>query len=85
MTAPVWIVLSDHNPRERDHGLQPGRLSNLTKCICTQTIDLTETNSPMIDVLLQLGYVALVLAVLAFFFCTLPVWLIVVVAVLVLR
>ena len=39
----------------------------------------------MIDVLLQLGYVALVLAVLAFFFCTLPVWLIVVVAVLVLR
>jgi hypothetical protein len=36
----------------------------------------------MIDLLLQVGYVLLVLAVLSFFFCTLPVWLIVVVVVL---
>jgi hypothetical protein len=39
----------------------------------------------MIDLLLQVGYVLLVLAVLSFFFCTLPVWLIVVVVVLLLR
>jgi hypothetical protein len=43
------------------------------------------TDSPMIDLLLQVGYVLLVLAVLSFFFCTLPVWLIVVVVVLLLR
>jgi hypothetical protein len=39
----------------------------------------------MIDLFLHLAYVALVLAVLSFFFCTLPVWLIVVVVVLLLR
>jgi hypothetical protein len=39
----------------------------------------------MIDLLLQLAYVALVLAVLSFLFCTLPVWLIVLVVVLLLR
>jgi hypothetical protein len=36
----------------------------------------------MIDLLLQLAYVALVLAVISLFVCTLPVWLIVVVIVL---
>ena len=40
---------------------------------------------PMIDLLLQLAYVALVLAVISLFVCTLPVWLIVLVVVLVLR
>jgi hypothetical protein len=39
----------------------------------------------MIDLLLQVGYILLVLAALSFFFCTLPVWLIVLVAVLLLR
>jgi hypothetical protein len=39
----------------------------------------------MIDLLLQLAYVAVVLAVISLFFCTLPVWLIVVVVVLLLR
>jgi hypothetical protein len=40
---------------------------------------------PMIDLLLQLAYVALVLAVISLFICTLPVWLIVLVVVLLLR
>jgi hypothetical protein len=40
---------------------------------------------PMIDLLLQLAYVALALAVISLFVCTLPVWLIVLVVVLVLR
>jgi hypothetical protein len=39
----------------------------------------------MIDLLLQVGYVLLVLAVISLFVCTLPVWLIVLVVVLVLR
>jgi hypothetical protein len=39
----------------------------------------------MIDLLLQLAYVALVLAVISVFVCTLPVWLIVLEAVLLLR
>jgi len=39
----------------------------------------------VIDLLLQLAYVALVLVVISLFVCTLPVWLIVVVVVLVLR
>jgi hypothetical protein len=39
----------------------------------------------MIDLLLQVGYVLLVLAILSFFFCTLPVWLIVLVVVFLLR
>jgi hypothetical protein len=39
----------------------------------------------MIDLLLQLAYVALALAVISLFVCTLPVWLIVLVVVLVLR
>ena len=39
----------------------------------------------MIDLLLQLGYVLLVLAVISLFVCTLPVWLIVLVVVLLLR
>jgi hypothetical protein len=39
----------------------------------------------MLDLLLQLVYVALVLAVISLFVCTLPVWLIVMVAVLLLR
>jgi hypothetical protein len=39
----------------------------------------------MIDLLLQLAYVALVLAVISMFICTLPIWLIVPVVVLVLR
>jgi hypothetical protein len=39
----------------------------------------------MIDLLLQLAYVALVLAVISLFVCTLPVWAVVVVVVLLLR
>jgi hypothetical protein len=39
----------------------------------------------MIDLLFQLVYVALVLAAISLFVCTLPVWLIVLVVVLVLR
>ena len=39
----------------------------------------------VIDLLLQVGYFLLVLAVLSFFFCTLPVWLIVVVVILLVR
>jgi hypothetical protein len=39
----------------------------------------------MIDLLLQLADVALVLAVISLFVCTLPVWLVVVVVVLLLR
>jgi hypothetical protein len=39
----------------------------------------------MIDLLLQIGYVLLVLAVISLFVCTLPVWLIVLVVVLLLR
>jgi hypothetical protein len=39
----------------------------------------------MIDLLLQLAYVAFVLAVISLFVCTLPVWLIVLVVVLLLR
>jgi hypothetical protein len=39
----------------------------------------------MIDLLLQLAYVGLVLAVISLFICTLPVWLIVLVVVLLLR
>jgi hypothetical protein len=39
----------------------------------------------MIDLLLQLAYIALVLAVISPFICTLPVWLIVLVVVLLLR
>jgi hypothetical protein len=39
----------------------------------------------MIDLLLQVGYVLLVLAVISLFICTLPVWLIVLVVVLLLR
>ena len=38
----------------------------------------------MSDLLIQLGYVLLVLAVISFFVCTLPVWLIVLVVVLLL-
>ena len=37
---------------------------------------------PMIDLLLQLAYIALVLAVISLFVCTLPVWLIVLVVLL---
>jgi hypothetical protein len=39
----------------------------------------------MIDLLLQLAYILLVLAAISLFICTLPVWLIVLVVVLVLR
>jgi hypothetical protein len=39
----------------------------------------------MIDLLLQIGYILLVLAVISLFVCTLPVWLIVLVVVLLLR
>jgi hypothetical protein len=39
----------------------------------------------MIDLLLQVGYVLVVLAVISLFVCTLPVWLIVLVVVLLLR
>jgi hypothetical protein len=39
----------------------------------------------MIDLLLQLAYVALVLAVNSLFVCTLPIWLVVVVVVLLLQ
>jgi hypothetical protein len=39
----------------------------------------------MIDLFLQVGYMLLVLAVISLFVCTLPVWLIVLVVVLVLR
>jgi hypothetical protein len=39
----------------------------------------------MIDLLVQVLFVLAVLTVLSFFFCTLPVWLIVVVVVLLLR
>ena len=39
----------------------------------------------MIDLLLQAGYILVVLAVISLFVCTLPVWLIVLVAVLLLR
>jgi hypothetical protein len=39
----------------------------------------------MIDLLLQVGYILLVLAVISLFVCTLPVWLIVLVVVLLLR
>jgi hypothetical protein len=39
----------------------------------------------MIDLLLQLAYVALVLAAISLFVCTLPFWLIVLVVVLLLR
>jgi hypothetical protein len=39
----------------------------------------------MIDLLLQVGYILLVLAVISLFVCTLPVWLIVLVIVLLLR
>ena len=38
----------------------------------------------MIDILLQVGYILLVLAVISLFVCTLPVWLIVIVCVLLL-
>ncbi len=38
----------------------------------------------MIDLLIQVGYVLLVLAVISLFICTLPVWLIVLVVVLLL-
>jgi hypothetical protein len=48
-------------------------------------LDLTDYWLLMIDLLLQLAYVALVLAVISLFICTLPVWLIVLVAVLLLR
>jgi hypothetical protein len=40
---------------------------------------------PMIDLLLQLAYVAVVLAVISLFVCALPVWLIVLVVILILR
>jgi hypothetical protein len=39
----------------------------------------------MIDLLLELAYVGVVLALISVFICTLPVWLIVVVVVLLLR
>ena len=39
----------------------------------------------MIDLLLQVGYILLVLAVISAFVCTLPIWLIVLVVVLLLR
>ena len=39
----------------------------------------------MIDLLIQVLFVLAVLAVLSFFFCTLPAWLIVVIVVLLLR
>jgi hypothetical protein len=39
----------------------------------------------MIDLLLQFSYVLLVLAVISLFVCTLPVWLVVLVVVLLLR
>jgi hypothetical protein len=39
----------------------------------------------MMDLLLQVGYVLLVLALISLFICTLPVWLIVLVVVLLLR
>jgi hypothetical protein len=39
----------------------------------------------MIDLLLQVGYILLVLALISLFICALPVWLIVLVVVLVLR
>jgi hypothetical protein len=39
----------------------------------------------MIDLLLQVGYILLVLAVISLFICTLPVWLIELVVVLLLR
>jgi hypothetical protein len=39
----------------------------------------------MINLLLQVGYILLVLAVISLFVCTLPVWLIVLVVVLLLR
>jgi hypothetical protein len=39
----------------------------------------------MIDLLLQVGFIFLVLAVISLFVCTLPVWLIVLVVVLLLR
>jgi hypothetical protein len=39
----------------------------------------------MIDLLFQLAYVALVLAVISLFVCTLPVWVIVLVIILILR
>jgi len=39
----------------------------------------------MIDLLLQLAYFALVLAVISLLICTLPVWLIVLVVILILR
>jgi predicted branched-subunit amino acid permease len=39
----------------------------------------------MIDLLLQLAYVALVLAVISLFICTLPGWVVVLVVVLILR
>jgi hypothetical protein len=39
----------------------------------------------MIDLILQLAYVAVVLAVISLFVCTLPVWLIVLAVVLLLR
>jgi hypothetical protein len=39
----------------------------------------------MIDLLIQIGYVFLLLAVLSLFLCTIPIWLVVLVIVLVLR
>jgi hypothetical protein len=39
----------------------------------------------MIDLLLRVGYILLLLAVISLFVCTLPVWLIVLVVVLLLR
>jgi hypothetical protein len=39
----------------------------------------------MIDLLIQVGYVFLVLAVISLFLCTIPVWLVVLVVVLLLR
>jgi hypothetical protein len=39
----------------------------------------------MIDLLLQVGYILVVLAVLSLFICTLPIWLVVLVVVLLLR
>jgi hypothetical protein len=39
----------------------------------------------MLDLLLQVGYVLLVLAMISLFVCTIPIWLVVVVVVLLLR
>jgi hypothetical protein len=39
----------------------------------------------MIDLLLQVGYILVVLAVISLFICTIPIWLVVLVVVLLLR